>query len=323
MILWNSNETSPELTDNEDTIIDNHYFGAQNVAVNLAEQGALDPARQQKYGVTNWTELTIDQLAQEISNFSSVMSVNYDVDGGASDVVVENRGKNLLSVSPFTKSLTADTYVDLETIQLKSGTDYVLSTDLDNATFRVLNAITDAEITLSSDSFTAPNEPVNIQIKTTITGDYTFNAQLEEGSEATDYEPPRTDLITISNTELHGYSGVFNQVDKAGSYTKYWERATTTTDGSNNLDMSGYSYLSGSKVIIRNTDNGEVAVKDAVDTVATDWASANVEILYRLNSPVRTTITKTGEMLLYPGHNNIVSNGNTGIVEIEYRPKFI
>jgi len=64
-------------------------------AINLTTQGALDPVRQQKYGVTNWEDLTEEQLEAEIPYFDSVMSVNVE-DGTASELTVENRGKNLV-----------------------------------------------------------------------------------------------------------------------------------------------------------------------------------------------------------------------------------
>ncbi len=65
---------------------------------NLTKMGQLDPVRQQKYGVSTWTELTETQLEMEIPYFDSVQSVN--VSGGMlSEITVENRGKNIAKIN--------------------------------------------------------------------------------------------------------------------------------------------------------------------------------------------------------------------------------
>ncbi len=73
------------------------YFDGIEV-INLTTQGILDSVRQQKYGVANWADLTEAQLELEIPYFDSVLSVNVE-DGTASELTIENRGKNLLDNS--------------------------------------------------------------------------------------------------------------------------------------------------------------------------------------------------------------------------------
>lgn len=70
------------------------YFDCIRV-INLTTQGKLDPVRQAKYGVTNWTDLTEVQLEDEIPYYDSVISVNVE-DGTASELVINNHKNAVL-----------------------------------------------------------------------------------------------------------------------------------------------------------------------------------------------------------------------------------
>jgi hypothetical protein len=90
MILWNSGETSPDLIE-ESSIINNYLYSENNYVLNLSGMGALDSARASSYDETNWADLTVEELENEIDSFNSLMSVNYSADDGLSVLIIENR----------------------------------------------------------------------------------------------------------------------------------------------------------------------------------------------------------------------------------------
>lgn len=89
-MIWNLANSSSALID-EDTKIDGYFIksdGYKDVVLPL--MGALDPVRAAKYEAENWSDLTVEELAENVPYFDSVMSVN--VEGGtASELTVENR----------------------------------------------------------------------------------------------------------------------------------------------------------------------------------------------------------------------------------------
>jgi len=327
------------------------YFDGIEV-VNLTTQGVLDSVRATKYAVAHWGDLTEAQLEAEIPYFDSVLSVNVE-NGTASELTVENRGKNLLGIqvinhnqcyyseengiiritnflSPYTKVVSM-----LFDFNLQAGTTVTLSAkvrSISGTAARIsigeFNTVSDYATPFGvSSSSNDTNEWITLSVPYTIArlypilglslfaGGDTINQgiaefkeiQVEIGSSATDYVPPREDSITIPDTvELHGFDGVFNYIDSNGNYTKNWEREDKTTDVSGAFSLSGYA--TGSKVICRNKTNGEVEVLDAAASVTTSWTQTEIEILYRLATAVESTVQleSTGFML-YPGDNNVLS----------------
>jgi len=322
------------------------YFDGIQVH-NLTAQGTLDSIRAAKYSETNWSDLTNTQLEAEIPYFDSVMSVNVE-DGTASELTVENRGKNLFG------SFVADSFggnaipaygaspiladngylfiVNSSAKWLKKtqvGTIYTLSFDItpqDGAGFTgtfhtpiyINTSVTHKYFVAKREiTFTATTAITSIAVSLgsvggTMTGYYLFhNFQLEESSSATDYVPPRTDSITIPDTvELHGYNGVFNTIDDSGNFVKNWERAGKTTDVSGAFSLTGYA--TGSKVICRNKTNGEVEVLDAAASVTTSWTEEDIEILYRLATAVSSSVAIRGALGdLHRVHNNFIYSTQT------------
>lgn len=329
------------------------YFDGIQVH-NLTAQGALDSIRAAKYSETNWSDLTEAQLEAEIPYFDSVMSVNVE-DGTASELTVENRGKNLMGVDNFYNylyaiapnvrkiieegkeavALNVGSLYHLQIIfdKFKPNTQYVLSFQKKTSNGShggrlgfVYSDGSNDEVTAIGDTWTKStiiSDAGKTISKLTFIGyfynitSYFSDIQLEEGTSATDYVAPRTDSITIPDTcELHGFDGVFNYIDSNGNFIKNWERADKTTDGAGAFTLSGYT--TGSKVICRNKTNGEVEVLDAAASVTTSWTEAEIEILYRLATAVESTVQleSTGFML-YPGDNNVLSPDSKTPVAIQ------
>jgi len=314
--------------------------------IDLTAAGALDPIRAAKYEASNWSDLTEAQLEAEIPYFDSVLSVNVE-DGTASELTIENRGKNLIDFSKmehmawasyvknsvYKLSNPAENNTSIfgagsawiptiknarKLMKLKPNTPYILSAEscvniypsLHNSAGVWLAQYSIYNHNLSNGplSFTTDSQYIYLDLRVglRLNDFYIEDVQLEEGSAATDYVPPRTDSITIPDTaELHGYNGVFNTIDSDGNYTKNWERdGTKTTDADGKFALSGYAV--GSKVICRNKDNGEVEVLDAAASVTTSWTEADIEIIYQLETPVEEGIVIPNSLTLYTGQNNIL-----------------
>lgn len=121
------------------------------------------------------------------------------------------------------------------------------------------------------------------------------------------------------NDELFGFEGVYDTIESDGSVTKYWSRTTKTTDGSGNFTLTGYA--TGSNLIVVNNTNGETKILPASGTVATEWVSVNVTVIYRLATPI-TGATFTGTVDLMPGENNIIVP-KFGIISVKGRSKYL
>lgn len=328
------------------------------VAVDLTAAGALDPIRAAKYGVSNWSDLTKAQLEAEIPYFDSVMSVNV-ADGTASELTVENRGKNLIDFSDF-KGVSGATNYDLtETgiriyntgeyafrnasffMNIKPGT-YTLSADIEvisgwayiyayacdinkkslsTTTYLAKQQSASGRFTVSS---TFPNKTAYILISFHSTfnveaiGDVVYsNVQIEEGSAATSYVPPRTDSITIPDSvELHGYNGVFDSIeyegDSVANYTQRWKREDKNTDGGGAFALTDYK--ADTKIICRNKNTKNVKVLDANDSVDTDWNSITAEVWYVLNEAIESVVDLTDDGYRLPKlMNQIVVDSNLPI----------
>lgn len=345
------------------------YFDGIQVH-NLTAQGALDSIRAAKYSETNWSDLTEEQLEAEIPYFDSVMSVNVE-DGTASELTVENRGKNLInSTDSFVNSnylgiTTSKTYFSitgnrvnilvssgtawrgfsvgkipidpsktykLSCIGLNEGTGglmtYIFCYDSSGYIIKenringwTMHATSGANYsyisyygTLSTKTITFTDADVakiaicfGVVSNNTPPYPFVWDIQLEEGTSATAYVPPRTDSITIPDSvELHGYNGVFNTIDDAGKFTKRLDRVTETSDGSGDIDFSGYDYESGSTAILRNKTTGEVKTLTVSDTIACGWNSVDVEIIYQLETPTTSQLDIDFHDLAYDTLNTLV-----------------
>lgn len=90
------------------TSITNEIDGA--CLYDLTEMGALPRALQDKYGVTNWTDLTADQLNAELDYVDSVKTFGYSWNTGEKVEVIENREVNLWNTNEFVKRYDNDDY---------------------------------------------------------------------------------------------------------------------------------------------------------------------------------------------------------------------
>ena len=303
---------------------------------NLTAQGALDPVRAAKYGVSNWSDLTEAQLEAEIPYFDSVMSVNVE-DGTASELTIENRGKNLANFERYDNS---SIFMIINT-QLKIGNTYTLKINNIDALpdgdffFRIAklpgSGATETLFDLLGTKTTTPTFTYTRAMKNVkyrfwivnysnpfISQEFVdnLNIQLEEGSVATDYVPPREDSITIPDTcELHALEGYHDYIEYDADSEKllhvsFIARDNKTTDASGDFALTGV--LSGSNVLVRNKTTGAVEwCTESSGSVHTSTISDDVEIWY-----IRSTATSTEIYGLYSGNflkalkNNIVIDSN-------------
>jgi len=336
-MIWNLANSSSALID-ESTKLTSHFVksdGYKDVVTDLDAMGALDPVRAAKYGVSNWSDLTEAQLEAEIPYFDSVMSVNVE-DGTASELTVENRGKNLIPQGDWIQGsygaggigymFYKTRITTLELIDLLPQFTYTISINPNYQFWPIIldnsgNVIVGATVYYSSYTTSLTNKRylrIAIRKKGVAYGSTDPNnfiypedfplvkLQLEIGTSATDYVAPREDSITIPDTvELHGYNGVFNTIDNHGRYVKYVERDTTTTDASGYFTLTNYKQ--SSKVIVRNITDGRTLTLDAQDSLSTGWNNTDIEYLYVLDIPVETIVSLTGDLKLYQGQNNVLS----------------
>jgi hypothetical protein len=262
-------------------------------------------------------------------------------------VKIENRGKNLAILNSFTPQsnttfiinnsdiIVTNTsgsykYVSTNTIPLKPNTTYTLS-----ATMETIFGADSGRICI-----TAPDGSALAQL--TSSGSVSFNShshtyctlylyastdtdapqskrysyiQLEEGSTATDYEPPRNDYIEL-NQELFGYNGVYDEVLDDGTLIKKWNRETgrTVTSGSASVTKSG----TGTCILVNET-NGEVYEGTVSGTsVSSSAPDGTYTVIYQLATPEISTVSFSGSgLILDKGDNNIILP-DYGVMELEY-----
>ena len=251
-------------------------------------------------------------------------------------IKIENRGKNLWNYTPqqYIDNFTSHhsyyydagdvLYVGISNagygfpfLVVKPNTVYTFQCEkLDNKQFRFelstfSGKFLDKTFTNSGIvkfTFTAPNDIIFVKLHNNgdtpstpvtnfmlIEGDYT-NQEL-------DYEPPRNDYIEL-NQELFGYNGVYDEVLDDGTLIKKWNRETgrTVTSGSASVTKSG----TGTCILVNET-NGEVyegTVSGA--SISTSAPDKTYTVIYQLATPEIIDLNYDGELILYPGENNLI-----------------
>ena len=321
------------------------YFDGLQL-IDLTAAGALDPVRAAKYGVANWEDLTEAQLEAEIPYFDSVMSVNVE-DGTASELTVENRGKNLFDIYKFyeaTEGANAGrelmTFDGYETLYFsynystgysvykgfKPNTQYLIRFD----SYLLVASYCVFFIFKYSDGTSTPIYP-----NVTSLFEWNTNGLISTGGKSVvdlriSYASGSKDVY-FKNLQLVEYpQDSYDYIDcRSDSITipdtcelHGYNGVFNYIDSNGNFvknweredkttDVSGAfsltGYASGSKVICRNKTNGEVEVLDAAASVTTSWTEEDIEILYQLEVPTLTSESLTGSIKLYQGQNNILS----------------
>lgn len=127
--------------------------------------------------------------------------------------------------------------------------------------------------------------------------------QLEEGASATPYEPPLENYIE-ANIELFGYNGVFDELYGDGTLVKRWQKETgiTVTSGAGTLTQSG----TGTAILI-DESTGEVYEGTVSGTnISTSAPDGTYTVIYQLATPEIIDLNYDGELILYPGENNLI-----------------
>jgi hypothetical protein len=250
-------------------------------------------------------------------------------------IKIENRGKNLAILNSFTPlpnttfiidnsdiivTNTSDIYrvVITNTIPLKPNTTYTLSATIetifgaDSGLIRITAPDGSGLALLTSSGSVSFNSHNNTYCTLYLYASQNTNApqskrysyiQLEEGASATPYEPPRSDYLEFSQ-ELFGYAGVFDELHDDGTLIKRWQKETgrTVTSGSASVTKSG----TGTCILVNET-NGEVYEGTVSGTnISTSAPDGTYTVIYQLATPEIIDLNYDGELILYPGENNLI-----------------
>lgn len=260
-------------------------------------------------------------------------------------VKIENRGKNLAIINSFTPPPPNTTfivnnsdiivtnasgryrYITTNTIPLKQNTTYTLSATIetifgaDSGLIRITapgGSILALLTSSGSVSFNSHNNTYcTLYLYASLNTDapqskrYSY-IQLEEGSTATDYEPPRSDYLEFSQ-ELFGYAGVFDELHDDGTLIKRWKKETgrAVISGGASVTKSG----TGTCILVNET-NGEVYEGTVSGTsVSTSATDGTYTIIYQLATPEISTLYLPDKLKVYTGNNHILITDINGNLE--------
>lgn len=327
--------------------------------IDLTAMGQLPPPLQELYGVQNWADLDTDTLAQLLPYVDSVAAVGYTFNEGTLTVTVENRGKNLWKYTwseyiQFLPSIYHRRYytdgkwlyfrdcpasnISYVPINLKKGATYTISfelgtVDVSNARLEITNIKTLVkEINviftgngIKSISFTPSDSLYTIKIFSYIENQWSKlrNFQIEESSSASEYEPALFSEIQFT-TELHGFEGIYDQLNSSGSRVKHFTRETGITftyNSENDVSTATVSSNATGTAIIVNESNGEVVfgTADGSTTISVsgqDLSTGTYTIIYQLATPTSETVSITGDLIIVPDRNTIIGP-DMGFIVIE------
>ncbi|NLT46557.1 MAG: hypothetical protein GXX80_13770, partial [Thermotogaceae bacterium] len=314
------------------------------VGVNLTMMGALDPVRAAKYGVSNWSDLTEAQLEAEIPYFDSVMSVNVE-DGTASELTVENRGKNLFDIYKLyeateglniTRTLTTKDGYDVFRVTSNYESEKVVFNKLKpNTRYRLIAKVyvehptsfnlffsfryTDGTVSnfypnLSFNNWYLYTGWVSTAGKTiaNVAIGYGSNSAVVNVAELMLIEYGTDSTYTLSRTDSITIPDTVELHGWGGNYdewsgNQYTKRIAMTKK---TTDLSANFTLSGYKlgtqVIVMKDSTGEVQVLDAAASVSTGWNETACTVWYVLSTPIVSEVKATGGLYLYEGQNNVL-----------------
>lgn len=130
----------------------------------------------------------------------------------------------------------------------------------------------------------------------------TNTIQLEEGSTATEYEPPRNNYIEF-NSELFGYAGVFDELRDDGTLIKRWNRESITiTSGAGTVTKNG----TGTCILVADSDGVPYDGTVSGTSISTSAPDGTYTIIYQLATPEIIDLNYDGELILHPGENNLI-----------------
>ena len=277
------------------------YTFRKPVIIDLTKEGELPVKLQELYGVTNWEDMTNEQLIayfDSIGFVPSFKSGNVDI-GGVSAIMLINTGINLLDTTFESGDIDSTGNIEdiakirtVDKVPIQPNTAYIFSNNKSYTTI-VAHYYDEAEDYVGSASigvaaFTTPNTAKFIRLVATGT-DTTILGQLEEGTVSTTYTAPRTDSVTIPATvKLLALNGKCNEVDiNLGLYIKRLESETVTVS-------------SGSATtLIEGTGNCKLYSATGVEysgtisgtTVTTAAPDGNYTIIYELATEVYENVT--------------------------------
>ena len=277
------------------------YTFRKPVIIDLTDEGELPVKLQELYEVTDWEDLTDEQLTayfDSVGFVSSFKSGNVDIDG-VSAITLVNTGINLLDTTFESGDIDSTGNIEdvakirtVDKVPVQPSTAYIFSNDKAYTTI-VAHYYDEAEDYVGSASigvatFTTPNTAKFIRLVATGT-DTTILGQLEEGMASTAYTAPRTDSVTIPATvKLLAVNDKYNEVDiNLGLYIKRVESETVTVSSG-----SATTLIEGTGNCVLYSDEGVeysgTISGTAVTTVAPD---DDYTIIYELATEVYEEVT--------------------------------
>jgi len=201
----------------------------------------------------------------------------------------------------------AVTFTVSGTLQLKV---YEQDFPFTNLNTDIASSITQVDATDETKSFTfTPTKPyvwigVYAGGSVAIPGSILSNIQLEEGSSATDYEPPRNDYIEFDG-EMFGMNGIYDELHDDGTLIKRWQRESITiTAGSGTVSKTG----TGTCILVADSDGVPYDGTVSGTSVTTGAPDGTYTIIYQLATPEISKIPIHSTMkALGSGHNQFLA----------------
>ena len=312
---------------------------SKQMIYSLTAMSKLPKTLQAKYGVDNWTDLTGDQLNQELDYVSSVSTLGYSWDTGERVEVVENRGGNIApNILPLSSKYLTEIvknsdntiksifvggfsygYFDL-TFHL-SNNKYVIKWEESpqNQTFYGERFINGEKFyglpnPLSLDFSTSgkKNNIVVLRIFSSLdgkTGDIReiSNFTISDNAD-TKFTPPRQDKLSISTYAFNQF-GISDQLFSENGELKklkLWEKETVTKS----TTFTNTSKNGKATCILIKQDDGQVFENAISGTNITEGSEPDgtYTVFYQLATPEIETIPLSGELNLYSGDNYLISD---------------
>jgi len=124
-----------------------------------------------------------------------------------------------------------------------------------------------------------------------------------------------------SSLELFGYNGVYDEITSDGLVVKRWNRETVTvSSGSATLSKSGR----GNAIVVAVSDGVPYDGTVSGTTLTTSAPDGEYVVIYQLATPEIQKLDYSGELILYPGKNYLVTDSKTPIaISIKGAKKYL
>lgn len=305
------------------------------MVINLTKMGLLPTALASYFGKTNFEDLTANEVDEIVPNYvHSVQTVGYSFENGEYTPEIVNKGRNLVNLTTTVDRHSYGEEWNgtvLETFGLYRGSGFVIPCK-PNTTYTLSRTkiepehnliaiiecskipethwISDFSWRLNSESMNSEGYEISL---TTTTGKFLYiisrnfppqkygrvdfsDLQLEEGSTATDYTPPKKDSITLP--QLNGLGGAYCDL-------KYKRTHRETVAISSNSATASYSGT-GSCVLI-SSSGGVIWGTISGTSISATTSNGTYTVIYKLSTPVAQNLPT--QIPIYTGDNNVICEG--------------